>query len=264
MRSAIASAAKATGIDFAYLTAQASIESRFDTDAKAKTSSAAGLYQFIETTWADMVGRHGHKIGLQQEAEAIKSGDLSSSDRRKIMDLRFDAGIAARMGAEFAAENRSFLESRLGREPSPTDLYMAHFLGPGGAAKFLSALDSNPDGVAAEAFPAAAKANHNVFYKRADALSFQQIHDRFAKKLAARADDLGPAPPEPAGPIPFDATLVAAAQAPQASSAPRSPVGPGGDAYLSALLTAQMNLNEDLTRVRAGGPEPTGYDRSLL
>src|SRR5690242_786525 len=40
-----------TGMDFSYLMAQASRESSFDPTAKASTSSASGLYQFVEQTW---------------------------------------------------------------------------------------------------------------------------------------------------------------------------------------------------------------------
>ncbi len=59
---AIYSASDKTGIDFGYLMKQASVESSFDIDAQAKTSSARGLYQFLSYTWLDMVNRHGGKI----------------------------------------------------------------------------------------------------------------------------------------------------------------------------------------------------------
>ena len=90
------------GVDFAYLVAEASVESSLNPNAKAKTSSAAGLFQFIESTWEGMVERHGAKVGLGKEAAALAKGDLPADERRRIMDLRFDPKIAARMGAEFA------------------------------------------------------------------------------------------------------------------------------------------------------------------
>jgi len=43
VRSAIAKAAQRTGVDFDYLLAQARIESSLNPNAKARTSSAAGL-----------------------------------------------------------------------------------------------------------------------------------------------------------------------------------------------------------------------------
>ena len=51
VQSAIARAATRTGVDFDYLLAQAKLESGLDPSAKAGTSSATGLYQFIDSTW---------------------------------------------------------------------------------------------------------------------------------------------------------------------------------------------------------------------
>ena len=50
VRQALAQASRATGVDFAYLVAEASVETSLNPNAKAKTSSAAGLFQFIEST----------------------------------------------------------------------------------------------------------------------------------------------------------------------------------------------------------------------
>ena len=50
VRSAIAGAAQATGTDFAYLMAQAKLESSLDPSARSRTSSASGLYQFTADT----------------------------------------------------------------------------------------------------------------------------------------------------------------------------------------------------------------------
>ena len=61
-------------------------------------------------------------------------------------------------------DNKDALEGTLGRDATGTDLYMAHFLGLGGAKKFLTTMQANPDASAAALFPAAARANRNVFY----------------------------------------------------------------------------------------------------
>lgn len=252
---ALKAASRATGVDFAYLTANASLESSMNPNAKAKTSSAAGLFQFIESTWSDMVVRHGEKVGLGEEAKALGSGELSSAERRRIMDLRFNPGVAARMGAEFAAENARHLEAGLGRRASDVDLYMAHFLGPGGAVKFLKQLEATPDGAAAAAFPAAAKANPSVFYEGGKALGFSEIRDRFSAKLASRqgmpmasatGDNSGgrfaaySTPPTPTAP----------------NSAMRAAASGGGDPWLTTLVNAQLSMNDALSRVdRDGDPE---------
>ena len=59
VRTAIARASEKTGVDFDYLLAQARLESGLDPDAKARTSSATGLYQFIDSTWLHTMDRYG-------------------------------------------------------------------------------------------------------------------------------------------------------------------------------------------------------------
>ncbi|MGZ0188612.1 MAG: transglycosylase SLT domain-containing protein [Alphaproteobacteria bacterium] len=271
VRGALQAASRATGVDFAYLAAEASLESGLNPDAKAKTSSAAGLFQFIESTWGEMVERHGGKMGLDKEAKALASGDVSPTERRRIMDLRFDAGIAARMGAEFASENKEVLQNRIGREPEDVDLYLAHFLGPGGASKFLTKMDASPDASAADAFPAAAKANRNVFYAGDRARSFAEVRDRFDAKLASRADDIEAVPGAPPSrpPIVSFANVarppVPTVTAPVTSAlthSARSPVG--GDPYFSTLITAQLSMNDSLSRVSGAEEGGRGSFRNLL
>lgn len=208
---AIALASRRTGMDFAYLLGQAKIESSLNPTARASTSSATGLYQFIDQSWLGVVSDHGAKYGLGWAADAIgqsSSGRYYVADpqlRQQILDLRNHPETASVMAAEHAADNKAYLESRLGREAQPVDLYLAHFLGVGGAAKFLAAHDRSPHAPAASMFPSAAGANRSVFYDRAgNARSFADIRSNFASKLekgvqgamgaaglnwAARADD---------------------------------------------------------------------------
>jgi hypothetical protein len=73
---------------------------------------------------------------------------------------------------------------KLGRPVESVDLYLAHFLGAGGAAKFLSAHQANPNARADTLLPASARANRGVFYsKDGSPRSFAEIRDRFAAKL---------------------------------------------------------------------------------
>ena len=144
---AIEKASSSTGVDFAYLVNQAKAESNFNPSVKAKTSSATGLFQFIKSTWLDMIEKHGEKHGI--------SADQS---RSKLLNLRKDPEVASVMAAEFAKDNQSVLDARWGGEVGQTELYFAHFLGAGGASEFLSAHDRNPSQRAAVLFPEAAKA----------------------------------------------------------------------------------------------------------
>lgn len=194
VETAIAAASRKTGIDFDYLLGQAQVESGLNATAKAGTSSAAGLYQFIDQSWLSVVKQHGAEHGLGWAADAIQpgaGGRLTVSDpatRQSILDLRNNPSIAALMAAEHAADNKTSLEGTLGRAATGTDLYVAHFLGLGGAQNFLKTLSASPDKVGAALFPAAARANRNVFYAATgQPRTVAEIYQRFAAKLDSGA-----------------------------------------------------------------------------
>ena len=56
-------AVQATNVDPAYLMVLADKESSLLPDNKAQTSSAEGLFQFVEGTWLDVLRRYGPKHG---------------------------------------------------------------------------------------------------------------------------------------------------------------------------------------------------------
>ena len=187
---AIQRAAARTGIDFDYLLGQAKLESGLNANAAAGTSSARGLYQFIEQSWLAVVKKHGATHGLGWAADSIqKSGGrytVAGGNRAAILGLRNNPEVASLMAAEHASDNKDAIEGALGREATGTDLYMAHFLGLGGAKQFLSAMQAAPDRSAAALFPAAARANRNVFFERdGSARSLSEVYERFAGKLGA-------------------------------------------------------------------------------
>ena len=197
VQSAIAAASSKTGIDFQYLLGQAKLESGLQTNARAATSSASGLYQFIERSWLSVVKQHGAEHGLGWAANAITTtnGRPNVADpamRQAILALRNNPDAASLMAAEHASDNKDALEGTLGRTATGTDLYMAHFLGLGGAKKFLGALQSSPGQSAAALFPAAAGANRGVFYgSNGQPRSLSDVYSRFAAKLGAGAADSG-------------------------------------------------------------------------
>jgi hypothetical protein len=203
---AVAGASRATGERFDFLLANARLESGLNANAKARTSSATGLFQFVERTWLAVVKRHGAKHGLGWAAAAIDwaGGSLSVANplqRDAILKLREDAGAAAAMAAEHTADNRQRLVSRLGRPVNDAELYIAHFLGAGGATRFLKAMGTAPDAAAASVTPRAARANHGVFYDRGGrARSLSEVFDHFAARLARAGVDYGNAPPRPTTP----------------------------------------------------------------
>ena len=187
---AIQKASVSTGVDFAYLMHKADQESGFKPDAKAATSSATGLFQFIKSTWLQMVKEHGAKYGLGEEAKAIEisqGGQASVKDKEmleKIYNLRNDPVLSSSMAAEFTRDNKDYLDAKVGGRIGSTELYMAHFLGAGGAEKFLNVMRADPLTKAAEILPDAADANRSVFYgKNGAALSVSEIYNHFAAKF---------------------------------------------------------------------------------
>lgn len=191
VQSAIAYAASKTGVDFDYLLGQAKLESGLNASAHAGTSSASGLYQFIDQSWLSVVKKHGAEHGLAWAADAIQQNGsrMSVGDgatKQAILALRNDPNVASIMAAASASDHAQALQSTLGRAATGTDLYMAHFLGLAGATKFLSTMQANPGATGAALFPAAAAANHNVFFASdGSARSLSDIYSRFADKLGS-------------------------------------------------------------------------------
>jgi len=176
VRAAIRRAADATGVDFSLLVETARRESALNPTARAGTSSATGLFQFIESTWLDMVRRHGPEHGLASEASALRGG-ADAATRRDILALRNDPELSARMAGELARENAQTLEARLGRAPNAGELYAAHVMGPGGAIRLIEAAASGARDASA-LFPREAAANRGLFYANGEARSAQGLLDR--------------------------------------------------------------------------------------
>ncbi|WP_339707749.1 lytic transglycosylase domain-containing protein [uncultured Sphingosinicella sp.] len=223
VRTAIAEASRRTGVDFDYLYNQAKVESGLRPDAKARTSSATGLYQFIDQSWLGALKRHGAEHGLGWAAGAIKTdarGRLTIADaglRPAIMNLRNEPEASALMAAETARENQNVIEGATGRTANATDLYMGHFLGPRGASKFLGAMAANPDQRADQVMPAAAAANRAVFYaSNGTPRSLSEVYERFAAKMGNDAPDRALAARAPAmpaePPLPMSLALALAGE----------------------------------------------------
>lgn len=202
VRLAIGRAADATGADFTYLLNQAKSESGLNPYARASTSSAGGLFQFIDQTWLGVLKAHGAEHGYGAAAAAItprRGGGWTVADpqaRQAIFALRNDPQAASLMAGEFAQDNAASLSQSLGREPNHTDLYFAAFLGAQGASRFLKAAEASPDASAAALFPREARVNRGIFYTKSGApRSLAQVYALMGNKIGA--DSNAPAAPAP-------------------------------------------------------------------
>ena len=191
----IKQAASTTGASFEYLLATAKMESNFNPKAAASTSSARGLFQFIDQTWLGTVKEAGAHLGYGQYADAITknpSGSYSVSDpdaRAAIMKLRDDPEAASSMAAVLTQSNSFKLTGKIGRRPTDAELYMAHFMSVGGAGKLIQSAQDNPNASAVQMFPNAAAANQSIFYDRSgQARSVSQVYSVLNTRYAAAAD----------------------------------------------------------------------------
>ncbi|WP_456843308.1 lytic transglycosylase domain-containing protein [Bradyrhizobium sp. USDA 4486] len=192
---AIKDVSNRTGVSFQYMLTTAKIESDFDPTAGATTSSAHGLYQFIDQTWLGTVKEAGAQLGYGNYASAItktSSGSYTVDDpfmKRSIMKLRDDPQAASSMAAALTQSNSFKLTGLLGRRPSDSELYMAHFMGVGGAAKLIANAEDNPQAVGARLFPNAASANRSIFYARdGRARSVSEVYTVLDARYASAAN----------------------------------------------------------------------------
>jgi len=143
------------------------------------TSSAVGLYQFIESTWLNTIKRPGF-------AETVGI-DISKMDDAQILALRSDPRVQTYAAAALAQENKRIMENTLGRGVDEAELYMAHFMGPTAATTFLTAYAANQDQSAADLLPQTADANAPVFYadpkNKKQPLTVAQVHANISRSF---------------------------------------------------------------------------------
>ena len=106
------------------------VESAGKPRAKNPRSTATGLGQFIDSTWLRMMRSYRPDL-------------VRSMSRRQLLDLRFEPTMAREMVYRLASENRATLR-RAGLPATAGNLYLCHFLGPGGAVSVLRANPHTP------------------------------------------------------------------------------------------------------------------------
>lgn len=191
VESAIQRASSATGVDFTFLMGTAKRESGYNPAAKARTSSASGLFQFVDQTWLSTLKKHGAKYGYARYADLIQQGSdgryrvAGDEARKAVLGLKLDPHAASLMAGELASDHASYLRGRVGRAPTSGELYAAHFLGPKGSARLIEAAYSSPGASAAAMFPEAAAANRSIFYRDGRAATVGEVYANLTKSHGA-------------------------------------------------------------------------------
>ncbi|KMO19177.1 transglycosylase SLT domain-containing protein [Methylobacterium platani] len=189
----IVRAAATVRTDPVLLMAVADKESSFLTEVQARTSSATGLYQFIERTWLQVMREFGAQHGYAREAGLIGDDNAvaDAAERARILDLRRDPSLAAVMAGEMLKRDSARIAARIGRDLTLGETYLAHFLGPDDAERFMAKVVEEPKAEAAALLPKPAKANRPIFYERvgrrkARSLTVAQVHDKFEAMMSTR------------------------------------------------------------------------------
>jgi Transglycosylase SLT domain len=190
----VVEAAKIADMDPALLMAIADKESSFAPKAKASTSSASGLFQFVEAAWFKALRSFGWRHGHEQEAKAIQGDDketrVAPQKRAELLRLRNDPYLSAVLAAEMLKHDGEGIASRLGRQLTQGETYLIHFLGPEDAERFMKKMDDDPRASAAALLPKAAKANKPIFYERQGRRmkdrSVREVHEAFEAMMDKR------------------------------------------------------------------------------
>jgi len=163
-KAAMAKAAVASGVPLGELVSFFSIESGMKAGVKntGGYSSAAGLGGMTKSTFKSLMRDHRQKYGLSKNVS------------------RFNAYANAAMTAEYIKQNRSLLQQALKRDITTSEVYMAHFVGPGTAIKVLKARGNRP----ITSVVSVSRGNARLFYNKGRPLTVAQFRASMDRKVA--------------------------------------------------------------------------------
>lgn len=165
-----------------YLQKTKMAESGGDNNAKAKTSSALGSYQFLEGTWKEVVDKYNLGYTLQDRIDPEKA--------EKVMRL-------------FTEDNEKALKPVLGRNLTDGEKYLGHFLGISGASNMFKASKKDPNmPVSYYISPKTIEANKSVFYNKDGSIkTTQQVYNWADKKMGGKVESYNTTQTTPTTPL---------------------------------------------------------------
>ena len=155
----------------------------------AEGGGAGGYWQFSPKTWSSISAAHPDlklpdnplAANLDQQSAAMKA--LTQQN----VDALTKAGVPI----------------------NDKNVYMAHFLGPDGATKFIGAMNQNPNASAADLFPNEAKANAGVFYANGQPRTLSQVFAaQTGNQGTGNTTGFGPNATASTAPAPIGTTLT--------------------------------------------------------
>lgn len=188
-----------TQTDFELLIITAMIESDLGRVTKSSTSSARGIFQYIEPTWLVLIKRYGARIGQNNYADAIIINtesylpeiiENSQFTIKDILSLRDDTKIAALIKAnQLKDEAKIVVKYKAGQRINATDHYIVHMLGLSQARTFYSLLKNESSNILANlnntGFKEAIRLNPTFFYNAQNkALSAAEAYTQFHRKIS--------------------------------------------------------------------------------
>lgn len=197
------------------------IESANRCNARNPLSTAVGLGQFIESTWMTTIKIHRPDLYRQ-------------FSRGQLLDMRTNCDLARAMTTAFTRDNAAVIR-QAGHGVTPGNLYLAHFLGVGGALKVLS---NNPNRQIADVF-GASHVRANPFES---GKSIGYLIGWAAKKMTGSAPPPSVDKVAPSGPtVPPATQTVARTPAPQSEPAPQQSLTQYAADPLFAQLKSAVN-----------------------
>lgn len=222
----ITRAAKTVGIDPELAFSVSKIESNLKVNAKNRITGATGLNQITPSTWKFLIKKYP-SLGFTES-------DINDPQKNAIM------------GAVYLKQISDTLKKQLGREPSVTEVYLGHFLGPSGAIRFLQGLAKNPEAIAAQAFPSAANANPNIFFDGKTPRTIAQVFDLMNNKVSKAQTSYRQTAQSMERTVPVVDTLGPSTQSTSSAPASSVPVAPtlavpkDTSVFLSAKVTSRL------------------------